>query len=160
MQRRLESLLLSSRWLLLPLYLILLAAMVAIYASVIRETIHLFAIMMTASDIEIVLLVLALLDLVLVANLLFMVALSSYESTISPIDVADGDRDRPDWLGRTSSGDIKVKVSVSIVMISVIHLLRAYMNNAPTTELVLLGAVHPVFITSTVALGYANRAKS
>lgn len=154
MQNRLEQLLLATRWMLLPLYLALFAAVIALYLMVGREVVHLFAVIMTAGETEIVLLALSLLDLVLVANLLVMVALSSYESSISPINAGGGDR--PDGLGKTSSGDIKFKVSVSIVMISVIHLLRAYMNDTATEPLLLLAGVHLVFVVSALALGYTN----
>lgn len=156
MEKKLEALLLGTRWLLLPLYLTLIATVVALYVVVGREVIHLFAIITTASETEIVLLVLGLLDLVLVANLLVMVAISSYESSISPIS-AEGDK--PEWLGKLDSGGIKVKVSVSIVMISVIHLLRAYMNDTPPDQLMLLAGVHLVFVVSTLALGYTNAGK-
>lgn len=156
MQRRLEAVLLALRWTMLPLYLALLTTVAAIYVLVGREVIHLFAVIMTASETEIVLLVLGLLDLVLVAHLVLMVAVSSYESTISPIAAAG---DKPDWMGKTSSGDIKVKLSIAIVMISAIHLLRAFMMDATTQQLLGLGAVHLVFVVSTVAMGIANSRK-
>ena len=156
MMKRFEAVLLATRWILLPLYLALLAAVIGLYVVVGREVLHLFAILGSANETEIVLLVLGLLDLVLVANLLVMVALSSYETSISPIE-AEGEK--PEWLGKMNSSDIKVKVSISIVMISVIHLLRAYMNDTPPDQLMLLAGVHLVFVVSTVALGYTSGSK-
>ena len=154
MQDSFERLLLASRWILLPLYVALLAIVLAIYVMVGREVLHLFAVLPDATDSEIVLLVLSILDLVLVANLVVMVALSSYESSISPIDATG---DKPDWLGKLDSSGIKLKVAISVVMISAIHLLRAYMTDAPPRQLFALGAVHLVFIAS--ALGLRQAAK-
>ena len=156
MEKKLETLLLATRWSLLPLYLVLILAVGALYIMVGREVLHLFAIVLTGTETEVVLLVLGLLDLVLVANLLVMVALSSYETTISPID-ADGDK--PDWLGKLDSTGIKVKVAVSIVMISVIHLLRGYMQDSTPSQLLLLGGVHLVFVISAIALNYTSSVK-
>ncbi len=154
MQNSFERLLLASRWILLPLYMALLATVLALYVTVGREVIHLFAVLPEAKDTEMVLLVLSILDLVLVANLVVMVALSSYESSISPIE-AEGDK--PDWLGKLDSSGIKLKVALSVVMISAIHLLRAYMTEAPPRQLLALGVVHLIFIAS--ALGLRQAAK-
>ena len=154
MNAPLERFLLASRWLLLPLYLALLVAVIAIYFIVGREVIHLFAVLHDATDTQMVLLVLSILDLVLVANLVVMVALSSYESSISPIET---EGDKPDFLGKLDSSGIKLKVAISVVMISAIHLLRAYMTDSEPRQLVALGVVQLVFIAS--ALGLRQAAK-
>jgi uncharacterized protein (TIGR00645 family) len=96
------------------------------------------------------------LDLVLVANLVVMVAVSSFESYISKIDVQTGDG-KPEWLGKLDSGNVKIKVALSIVMISAIHLLRAFMNDGPTERLLVLAAVHAVFVLSALALAFVDR---
>lgn len=154
MQNSLERFLLATRWTMLPLYLALFAAVVAMYFMVGREILHLFAVLPEARDTDIVLLVLSILDLVLVANLLVMVALSSYETTISPIEI---EGDKPDWLGKIDSSGIKVKIALSVVMISGIHLLRAFMTDTPPRELLALGFVQLVFVGS--ALGLKHVAK-
>jgi uncharacterized protein (TIGR00645 family) len=154
MNAPLERFLLASRWLLLPLYLALLATVIAIYFVVGREMIHLFAVLPEAKDTEVVLLVLSILDLALVANLVVMVALSSYESSISPIET---EGDKPDFLGKLDSSGIKLKVALSVVMISAIHLLRAYMTDAEPRQLLALGAAHLVFIASALGLRHAAK---
>jgi uncharacterized protein (TIGR00645 family) len=83
MERWIEGALLSARWMLLPLYVALLAAVLAIFAMVGREMLHLLRLLAEGTDIEMLLVILSVLDLVLVANLLVMVAISSYESFIS-----------------------------------------------------------------------------
>jgi len=130
--------------------------MVAIYVMVGREMILLFTTAADASESDVVLIVLAVLDLVLVANLVVMVAVSSFESYISKIDVQTGDG-KPEWLGKLDSGNVKIKVALSIVMISAIHLLRAFMNDGPTERLLVLAAVHAVFVLAALMLAFVDR---
>ncbi len=85
MDRAVELLLLGMRWLLLPLYVALLLALLAIYVTVGRELWHIVAVLGSITDAELVILLCSVLDLVLIANLLVMVAVSSYESYISRI---------------------------------------------------------------------------
>lgn len=135
----------------MPLYFGLLATVLAIYVMVGRELAHLFGDILTLPESEIVL---SVLDLCLVANLLVMVAISSYESFVSRID-APGDK--PEWLGKMDAGNVKLKVSLSIVMISAIHLLRAFMKDSTTERLMLLAGVHLVFVVSAVLIAMIDR---
>ena len=155
MERLIESLLLGTRWLLLPLYVALIASVVAIYVMVGRELVHLFGNILTIPESELVLVLLAILDLCLVANLLVMVAISSYESFISRIDVAD-EAAKPEWLGKLDSGNVKLKVSLSIVMISAIHLLRAFMMDTSSERMMVMAGVHMVFVISAVLLAVVD----
>lgn len=159
MEQKIETLLLGLRWLLLPLYVMLILSLGAIYVMVGREAVDLWHAAFTAEDTDVVLIVLVILDLVLIGNLLLMVAVASYESFISKIDIADG-KDRPEWLGKLDSGNVKVKVLLSIVMISAIHLLRAFMTDTPTERLMVLAGVHLVFVVSTFILAMTGRKAS
>lgn len=156
MEGRIESLLLGARWLLLPLYALLLATVIALYVTVGRDILHLFATVAEADDIEVLIVVLSALDLVLVANLVLMVAVSSFESFIARIAI-EADRNRPEWLGKLDSGNIKVKVAISVVMISAIHLLRAYMRDSAGEQLFALAGVHLVFVASALLLALTDR---
>ena len=156
MDRFIEAFVLGTRWLLLPLYLALLISVCGIYAMVVREIFHLLTILPQVSESDVILTILAVLDLVLIGNLLVMVAVSSYESYISRIKTS-ADTDKPEWLGKLDSSNVKVKVSLSIVMISAIHLLRAFMNDAGTEHLMVLSGVHAVFVLSALALAFVDR---
>lgn len=156
MERWIEAALLGARWLLLPLYVALLASVLAVYGMAGRELWHLIGLLPSGGEAELVLLLLSLLDLVLVANLLVMVAISSYESFVSRIAVANPEA-TPEWLGKLDSGNVKLKVSLSIVMISAIHLLRAYMMDADAARLWVLAGVHLVFLASTLAIAAVDR---
>jgi uncharacterized protein (TIGR00645 family) len=93
---------------------------------------------------------------VLVANLLVMVSISSYESFVTRIEVAEGES-RPEWLGKLDSGNVKVKVMLSVTMISAIHLLRFFMADVPQGNMPILAGIHLVFVISTLAFAWIDR---
>lgn len=77
-----------------------------------------------ATQNDVILALLTLVDLVLVANLVLMVVFSGYENFVSKIDVHDHP-DRPEWMGKLDSGGLKLKLIASIVAISSISCSRA-----------------------------------
>jgi uncharacterized protein (TIGR00645 family) len=158
LEHRVERVILNSRWLLTPLYLGLILVVVALGITFFRELWHLFAVIMTATESDVVLMVLALVDVVLVANLLVMVVISGYENFVSDISVEPGD-DKPSWLGKIDAGNLKVKVAAAIVAISSIHLLRAFLNVNEVTndKIILLMVMHLVFVLSALLLAYLDR---
>ena len=155
MERNVEALLLAARWLLVPLYLALLASVLAIYVLVGREVVHVATDILTIREAELVLAVLSVLDLVLVANLMVMVAVSSYESFVQRIDADE--TSRPEWLGKMDASNVKLKVSLAIVMISAINLLRGFMMEGAAERLPLLAGVHIVFLASTLVIAVVGR---
>ena len=148
LDRKIENLLMATRWLLLPFYVLLLITLVPLFYMVVREVIHLMPAASSGSDADLVLIVLSVLDLVLLANLVLMVAVSSFESYISRIEVEEG-ADRPEWLGKLDSGGVKVKVALSITMISAVHLLRDFMKDTDPRQLVLSSAVLLSFVLTS-----------
>jgi uncharacterized protein (TIGR00645 family) len=81
----------------------------------------------TMSESEVILAILTLVDMSLVANLLLIIIFSGYENFVSKIDTA-GHEDRPEWMGKVDFSGLKVKVIASIVAISAIELLKAFVN--------------------------------
>jgi uncharacterized protein (TIGR00645 family) len=158
MERIIEKLILASRWLLVPLYLAL-ASVLGIFAvRAVQEVMHLFAIVATATESELVLAVLGFIDLTLVANLLVMVVLSGYETFISRIDTDEGE-EKPSWLGKVDAGTLKIKLSVSIVAISAIHLLGAFINieHYNNQQLLWLVIIHLTFVVSALLLTFIDK---
>jgi uncharacterized protein (TIGR00645 family) len=157
-ERVVERLLLSARWLLVPLYAILLAILAVFAVKALQEMMHLFLNVLELDEAHLVLSVLSLIDLVLVANLLVMVALSGYETFVSPFDTV-GDMERPGWLGKLDPGTVKLKVAASIVAISAIHLLRAYMTteNFDRERIIVMTGVHLAFVVSALLLAYVDK---
>lgn len=165
MSRRLEHgverVILNSRWLLTPFYLGLILVVVALGVTFFRELLHLYQIVFSAGEAEVVLLVLSLVDVVLVANLIIMVMISGYENFVSDIAVGE-DEEAPEWLGKIDAGNLKVKVAAAIVAISSIHLLRAFLNINELSEskIILLMVLHLVFVFSALLLAYLDKISS
>ena len=160
----LERTILLSRWLLAPIYLALAAVLVLFTIKAFQEVIHLYVIITTASEVDLVLSALALIDMALVANLLVMVILSSYETFVSSLD-AGQEGEKPSWLGKIDAATLKVKLAVAIVAISSIHLLKAFMTAPPPSNdqslwnnaLFWLVVIHLTFVVSALLMAIIDR---
>lgn len=123
----LEVLIFNSRWLLAPFYLGLMICMLILLVKFFQEFIHIVPHTLDSSESDIVLAILTLVDMSLVANLLLIIVFSGYENFVSKIDTA-GHVDRPGWMGKVDFSGLKMKVIASIVAISAIELLKAFVN--------------------------------
>lgn len=158
-ERVIEWLVFTSRWLLVPLYLGLALLLPVFTVKFYEEMFHLVRVVLHAEEADFILATLSLIDMVLVANLLVMIVISGYETFVSRIDLARDDADRPSWLGKLDAGTLKIKVAASIVAISSIHLLKAFMN-APVIDndkLLWLVVIHLTFVVSALLLAYVDR---
>jgi uncharacterized protein (TIGR00645 family) len=129
MEKILETLMFRSRWILAPMYLGLVGGLVMMMIKFVQEFIHIFSHILISEEKEVVLSILGLVDITLVANLLIMVIFSGYENFVSKIDVADHE-DRPGWMGKVDYSGLKIKLIGSIVAISAIDLLKAFMHQS------------------------------
>ncbi len=158
LERFIERLIFASRWLQAPLYVGLILVMALLAAKFFQELLHLTAILWTLNESRLVLAVLGLVDMVMVANLIVMVVISGYENFVSRLEL-DGVKDRLSWFGKLDAGSLKIKLASSIVAISSIHLLKAFLddNEIPTDKLILLVVIHLTFIVSALMLAYLDR---
>jgi len=132
-------------------------ALLALGVKFFQEAYHLIAEVLVKGEADLVLKVLALIDISLVGSLIVMVMFSGYENFVSTID-AKG-TDTLGWLGKMDSGTLKLKVAVSIVAISSIHLLRIFMK-AETTDndkIMWYVILHMTFVVSAVLLGVLDK---
>ena len=123
-----ERFLYASRWILSPIYLILIVILILILGKFTLDTIEFISIMWTLSNNEWIIQILELLDLSLLANLVLIVAFSGYENFVSKIDVAENHVDRPSWMGRLDFSGLKLKIIGSVVAISLVELLQDFLN--------------------------------
>jgi uncharacterized protein (TIGR00645 family) len=152
-----EWLVMASRWLQAPLYvglIVVLGVVVVKFPFVIWELMYKAT---SASEADLVLMVLSLVDLVMVANLVVMVIISGYENFVSHIDVESADK--LSWFGKLDSGSLKIKLASSIVAISSIHLLKRFLESATydNSKLYALMAMHLTFVISALLLTYIDR---
>ena len=129
-ERGLELILFKSRWLLAPFYLGLVVSLLLLLAAFMSELLHAIPVAFNLADLDpehMILTALGLIDLSLGLNLVLIVVFSGYENFVSKIDTG-GSEDRPDWMGTLDFSGMKMKLIGSIVAISAISLLRAFMT--------------------------------
>lgn len=178
--RPLPSLIFASRWLQLPLYLGLIAAQGVYVWHFLLELWHLIEaafgnqaalqalvtsigykpeVQITAlNETVIMLVVLALIDVVMISNLLIMVIVGGYETFVSRLGL-ERHPDQPEWLGHVNASVLKVKLGLSIIGISSIHLLKTFINAANYDVKVLMWQtiIHVVFLLSALAIAYTDK---
>lgn len=156
-ERNVERLLFASRWLLAPIYLGLSLALLALGIKFFQELFHLLPRILVTKEAEVILVVLTLVDLALVGGLLIMVMFSSYENFVSRLDTATSSE--LVWMGKLDAGGLKLKVATSIVAISSIHLLKAFMNATQISndKLMWYVIIHLAFVLSALMMGWLDR---
>ena len=158
MERIIESTMYASRWLLAPIYLGLSLAVFLLGIKFFQEAIHIFPLIFSIKEADLVLVTLSLVDMALVGGLLVMVMLSGYENFVSAIDLKEG-QEKLSWLGQLDSGSLKQKVAASIVAISSIHLLKAFMavEKIANDKLMWYVIIHMTFVLSALGMAYVDK---
>jgi uncharacterized protein (TIGR00645 family) len=158
MERILENMLYASRWVLAPIYLGLSIALLLLGIKFFQEALHTLPLVLGLKEADLVLVTLSLVDMALVGGLLVMVMLSGYENFVSRIDVSEN-TEKLSWLGKLDSGSLKQKVAASIVAISSIHLLKAFMavQNTSNDKLMWYVIIHLTFVLSALGMAYVDR---
>jgi uncharacterized protein (TIGR00645 family) len=170
----------ASRWLQVPLYLGLILAQGVYVWHFLLELLHLVeaafgsqtalqalvtsigykpdAPLTSLNETIIMLVVLALIDVVMISNLLIMVIVGGYETFVSRLGL-DAHPDQPEWLGHVNASVLKVKLGLSIIGISSIHLLKTFINAANYDVKVLMWQtiIHVVFLGSALAIAYTDK---
>jgi len=154
MERVLENGLFLSRWLMAPFYVGLVIALAMLLVVFVGELVDSVPRVPAEGSEEVILTVLTLIDLSLAGNLVLIVIFSGYENFVSKIDI-EGHEDRPSWMGTLDFSGLKIKLIGSIVAISAISLLRAFMTLTQNTEvdekrIFWLVVLHLTFVTSGV----------
>lgn len=159
LESMLEHLLFSSRWLIAPVYLGLVLALVLLLVKFGKELLVLYAEILSATGAELIIGVLTLVDIALIMGLLLIIIFSGYENFVSKMEDLHSHADRPDWMGHIGFSDLKIKLIGSIVAISAIELLKGFMNihNLTDRQLGWMVGIHLVFIVSGLLYAWMDR---
>jgi uncharacterized protein (TIGR00645 family) len=176
----LPRLIFASRWLQLPLYAGLIVAQIVYVYHFWVELVHLVeaafgsqtalqllvtsigyksdAVPTSLNETIIMLVVLALIDVVMISNLLIMVIVGGYETFVSRMYL-EKHPDQPEWLSHVNASVLKVKLATAIIGISSIHLLKTFINAANYSDKVLIAqtAIHITFLLSAMAIAVTDR---
>ena len=157
-ERIVEWIIFSSRWLLAPFYVGLVAALVVLLLKFMQELYHFVAHPFRATEADTILGVLTLVDLTFTGSLIVIVVFSGYENFVSKIDVAKTG-DWPEWMSKIDFTGLKLKLMSSIVAISAIQLLKIFMNlpNISDREIGWYVGLHFVFVISGLVFALTDR---
>ncbi|MBN8533379.1 MAG: TIGR00645 family protein [Rhizobiales bacterium] len=157
-ERFLERFLFASRWLLAPFYVMLVFALGVLLVKALQELWHFITHALVATESEVILGVLALIDLTLTGSLIVIVIFSGYENFVSRIDPGTT-KDWPEWMGKIDFAGLKLKLLSSIVAISAIQVLKAFMNvkNVSERDLTWLVVIHLVFVVSGLIMALTDK---
>src|ERR1700719_2204687 len=154
-----ESLIFNSRWLMAPFYFGLVVSLAVLLLKFCMLLWEFIVHAPGSKESDIILGVLSLIDVSLTGNLILIVVFSGYENFVSRID-AGGHPDWPDWITKVDFAGLKQKLLASIVAISAIQVLKAFMNidaAFDATKMVWLVGVHLVFVISALILALSDR---
>jgi uncharacterized protein (TIGR00645 family) len=148
----------ASRWIQAPLYAGLVIAEMLYAYKFLVELWHMMYELRELSETLFMLGILSLIDITMVANLLTMVVIGGYATFVSKLDLEDHP-DRPEWLGHVDPGTIKVKLAASLIGISSIHLLKAFVNitNVDVEHIKWQILIHMTFLGSAILLAYTDK---
>jgi len=163
--RPLPRFIFASRWLQVPLYLGLIVAQAVYVVLFLKELWHLVLHSFAATEQQIMLIVLGLIDVVMISNLLIMVIVGGYETFVSRMEL-EKHPDQPEWLSHVNASVLKVKLAMAIIGISSIHLLRTFIEagalGTPTATLNETGVmwqviIHGLFVLSAIGIATVDR---
>ncbi len=172
-----ENFLLRLRWVLAPAYVILGLCLFLLVGSTIVEFCRTVADLwhsitktyviaaQNPGEVNIINGVLTIVDLVLVSNLVLMVLLVGYVTFVSRIDLG-ASSDRLKWIENLDYTGLKLQVIGSIIAVSAIKLLRAFMElysatSPPTPDRIyLMMAVHLTFLCTALIVAIVGKLKA
>lgn len=158
-EKVIERIIFLSRWIMAPIYVGLLAGLLALAFKFFNELWHFILHAPAATEQEVILGILALIDLSLTSSLVLIVVFSGYENFVSKIET-EGHEDWPEWMTKIDFSGLKQKLLASIVAISAIQILKAFMNldkAVDSTKLAWLVGIHMVFVVSGLLLAWTDK---
>lgn len=157
--RVIEYVLFNSRWIMAPFYFGLVVALAVLFLKFLRMLWEFILHAPGAKSSETILDALSLIDVTLVGNLILIVVFSGYENFVSRIDTS-ANSTWPIWITKIDFAGLKQKLLASIVAISAIHVLEAFLNIDTSFDAVKMSwlvAVHLVFVISALLLAISDR---
>jgi uncharacterized protein (TIGR00645 family) len=158
LERTFESVVFASRWIQAPLYAGLIVAELLYAYKFLVELWEMVAHIHKMDETVFMLGVLGLIDVTMVANLLTMVVIGGYATFVSKLDL-ESHPDRPDWLTHVDPGTIKIKLAASLIGISSIHLLKAFVDvaNENPEHIKWKIFIHMTFLASAILLAWTDK---
>jgi uncharacterized protein (TIGR00645 family) len=157
-----EYVIFASRWIQAPMYLGLVFG-TGLYLFKFFEELAIIAnSLYDATEVDVMLGILGLIDASMVLNLLVIVIVGGYSIFTSKIDFTESE-DRPQWLDHLDAGRLKIKLATSLASISGVHLLKTFIDihreakSGTREDLMYEIIIHLVFIISALMLAWVEQ---
>jgi uncharacterized protein (TIGR00645 family) len=159
LESSIEKVIFGSRWILSIFYLMLILTLLLVAVKFVKEFAEFLMVFWSVDESEFVTGVLSIVDKTLLANLLILIIFSGYENFVSVIGVAEKSHDRPKWMGEIDFAGLKLKLIGSIVALSGVHLLSAFLEIETTDkeDLAWMIGLHVTFVVTGVLFAYMER---
>lgn len=162
-----EKVLFAARWLMAPFYLgliVALAVLLAEFGAILFTYVKTAAASIVGDETKIlfgeeeaIIGALSLIDLALMGSLILIVVYSGYENFVSRIRTGEHD-DWPAWMSKVDFAQLKQKLLASIVLISGVQVLKAFMEIEKMSDrnMMWLVGIHLVLVVSAVAFSISD----
>lgn len=157
------SLLYGMRFMMLFFYVGLVAIIFGILGKFAFETYKLMQTLIFGDleKIGLIIKVLELVDMTMVAQLVWVVALAGVSLFVTTGHFDKTDMKKPDWLDHVNTYNLKLKLAFAIISISGVHALKTYLSGGldlESTQIVAFVAlIHFTFVLSAIGISYAEK---
>ncbi|MBL8330488.1 MAG: YqhA family protein [Rubrivivax sp.] len=157
------SLLYGMRFTMLFFYVGLVTIILGILGKFLVETWKLMATLMVGDmeKIDLIIKVLELVDMTMVAQLVWVVALAGVSLFVTTGHFDARDIKKPDWLDHVNTYNLKLKLAFAIISISGVHALKTYLSGELNLEnikvVTMIAVIHFTFVLSAIGISYAER---
>jgi uncharacterized protein (TIGR00645 family) len=148
----------ATRWMLIPLYVGLYAALAIYVYKFFEEVAQMLWHFRSLTEGQMVLGIISLVDIIMVANLVVMISISGFSVFVREYKM-DELSNRPRWMNRISSSSQKIKMGMSLIGIMMVHILHNGMEAKEVgwEELGKQIAVSVLFMFLTLGLCYVDK---
>ena len=156
-RRWFENLLFGSRWLLAPLFVVLIGGLLALLVRSVETIYDVGLTVFSASEEILIVEILKVVDLTLTGLLLVILIVSGFVNFIGRID-ASSHPDIPQWMTRIDFTGSKLWLLTSVIAISGIRLLDVFINVSGNSDRELLWSaiIYATFVASAVVLALVD----
>lgn len=157
------SLLYGMRFTMLFFYVGLVAIILGVLGKFLLETYKLFTTLLfeDLQKIELIIKVLELVDMTMVAQLVWVVALAGVSLFVTTGHFDKSDMKKPDWLDHVNTYNLKLKLAFAIISISGVHALKTYLSGDLSLEniqiVAVVAVIHFTFVLSAIGISFAER---
>ncbi len=147
------------RFLMSFFYVGLVVILVAVLLKFGVEIVHLLTYLITEdiSKISLIIKVLELVDMTMVAQLVWVVALAGFSLFVTNDHFEGKDVQKPDWLEHVNTYNLKLKLAFAMISISGVHALKTYLEGSlPKYDIAIIAGIHMMFVLAAIGIAFAE----